>query len=138
MIGLDAILEPVSHWAKSRTDIRGVALVGSHARGQAHPDSDIDLLLLAENPHCFRDPAWLAGLDWPSARWSDEEYGAVWSRRIWLASEGQIEFSFAPLSWAEVSPLDPGTRKVVSDGCLILYDPDGLLQRLAINVAQSA
>jgi uncharacterized protein len=126
-------LEAVTAWAKLRSDIRGVALVGSHARGQPRADSDVDLLLLAENPSRFRDPAWLADLDLPPARWRDEEYGPVWSRRVWLASGDEIELSFAPLSWADVSPIDPGTRKVVSDGCRILYDPDGLLQRLTLD-----
>lgn len=131
-----AILQTVTDWAKSRTGIRGAALIGSHARGQARHDSDIDLLLPAENPHRFRDPAWLAALDWQSVRWSDEEYGAVWSRRIWLGAGTEIEVSFAHLAWADVLPMDPGTRKVVSDGLRVLYDPDGLLQRLMLAAAR--
>jgi hypothetical protein len=40
---------------------------------------------------------------------------------------GQVELTFAPLSWADVKLLDTGTRRVVSGGCRILHDPDALL-----------
>ena len=131
------ILETVTHWAKSREDIRGVALVGSHARGAARPDSDVDLLLLSKDPNGFRDAAWLRVLARPTAglhpaSWTDEEHGAVWCRRVWFESKCEVEFAFAPVSWADVSPVDQGTARVVSDGCRILYDPDELLKRLML------
>jgi Nucleotidyltransferase domain len=40
---LARIVEVIIGWAKVHQDIRGVALVGSHARGTAGLDSDIDL-----------------------------------------------------------------------------------------------
>lgn len=134
------ILETVTHWAMAVAEIRGLALVGSHARNTAGPDSDIDLVLLAENPNGFRDAAWLTAIEWSRAdvramKWSDEEYGVVWCRRIWFEPQGEVEFAFAPLSWANPSPVDKGTRRVVSDGLRALYDPDGLLKRLALAVA---
>jgi uncharacterized protein len=107
------ILTAVTRWAKTQAQVRGLALVGSHARGAARPDSDIDLIALAKDPQIFRDPAWLAAIDWSAAKvrpakWTDEEYGAVWSRRVGLTPEGEV----------------------VREGCRILYDPDGLLERL--------
>lgn len=65
---------------------------------------------------------------------ADEEYGAVWCRRAWFKPQYEVEFAFASLSWADVSPVDQGTERVVSDGCRILYDPDELLKRLAVAV----
>ncbi|MBV8896679.1 MAG: hypothetical protein JO051_09220 [Acidobacteriaceae bacterium] len=123
-----------------RPDIRGLALVGSHARNQASACSDIDLIFLTENPGAFRDAAWLTTIDWSRAalhpdRWTDEEYGIVWSRRVWLDPGHVIEFSFAPLLWADVSPVDSGTFRVISDGCQILYDPERLLTRLKNSVS---
>jgi predicted nucleotidyltransferase len=141
-VRVSAILNTVVDWAKSEMGIRGVALVGSHARGANRPDSDIDLVLLVDNPDRFRDRARVAEIDWSRAgvhvqKLSDEEYGAVWSRRLWLEPACELELSFAPFSWADVSPVDDGTRLVVSGSCRILYDPDGLLARLisAVNAA---
>jgi predicted nucleotidyltransferase len=131
---VDLIVQVVLVWAKAQPKKRAVALVGSHARGTARPDSDIDLMLLTTDPHGFRaDTAWVEQIDWHAIdtlphKWQDEDYGVVWSRRIWLeADRGQVELTFAPLSWADVKLLDTGTRGVVSGGCRILYDPDALL-----------
>ena len=110
-------------------------MVGSRARGTERENSDIDLVVLADAPNAYRsDMHWLRAIDWPAdgrvSRWSDENYGVVWSRRIWIAANLEIEISFAPLSWADVAPLDAGTSRVVSDGCRILFDPDGYFERL--------
>lgn len=35
-----SIADTVADWATAQTDIRGLALIGSHARGDAQPDSD--------------------------------------------------------------------------------------------------
>jgi uncharacterized protein len=137
-----AILTSITKWAKTQPQIRGLALVGSYARNAARPDSDIDLIVVAEDPQSFRDPAWLAAIDWPAAnvrlaKWTDEEYGAVWSRRVGLSPKGEVEISFACISWADTSPVDPGTARVVSDGCHILFDPDGLLERLVLRATRA-
>jgi uncharacterized protein len=112
-------------------------LVGSHARGAARPESDIDLVLLASDSLAFRaDTAWLDAIDWNAVgarpvKWQDEDYGVLWSRRVWLKhGKGEVEFGFAPSSWADVNPLDQGTRRVIADRCRILYDPMKLLSRL--------
>jgi hypothetical protein len=61
-------------------------------------------------------------------KWQDEDYGVLWSRRLWLERvRFEVEIGFVRPSWAELNPLDPGTRRVVADGCRILYDPDRLL-----------
>jgi uncharacterized protein len=136
-----AMLRIITEWARAQENVHGLALVGSHARNAARPDSDIDLVVLAQNPSAFRDAVWLTAIEWSRAgvrpmKWSDEEYGVVWSRRTWFEPGGEVEFGFAPLSWAEVSPVDRGTQRVVSDGCRILYDPNGLLKRLTTAVAR--
>jgi predicted nucleotidyltransferase len=62
---IEPILQVVLAWAIAQSKIRAVALVGSHARGTARPDSDIDLMLLTTDPHGFRtDTAWVEQIDW--------------------------------------------------------------------------
>jgi uncharacterized protein len=136
------IVEAIIQWAKTRQDIRGIALVGSHARGTATPDSDIDLMVLAGAPAVLRaNHSWVETINWSSAgvevaKWADEEYGAVWSRRVQLGSGPEVEITIAPLSWAGIAPIDEGTRRVISKGCRVLHDPDTLLTRLSAMYAK--
>src|SRR5689334_12003124 len=46
-------------WTASTPDIRAAVLVGSHARGVAGPDSDLDLVMLVRTPAIYlRDSSW--------------------------------------------------------------------------------
>ena len=96
------IVQIVLEWAKAQPTICAVALVGSHARGTARADSDIDLIVLTTDPQCFRaDTAWLRAIDWNviaarPAEWQDEDYGVLWSRRMWLEpNRDEVEIGFA-------------------------------------------
>jgi hypothetical protein len=131
------IVQIVLEWAKAQPTIYAVALVGSHARGTARADSDIDLIVLTTDPQYFRaDTGWLTAIDWNviaarSAEWQDEHYGLLWSRRMWLEpNRDEIEIGFALPSWADVNPIDPGTQRVIADGCCALHDPKRLLTGL--------
>jgi predicted nucleotidyltransferase len=124
---LEQILAPISAWARSRSDVHGLALVGSWARGSARRDSDIDLMLLVPKPRTFRsDEHWLAEIDWADGRvagWRDAEYGSAWSRHVELEPHCKID------------PIDAGTAKVVSDGCRILVDKTHLFGNLLTAVS---
>jgi len=50
----------------------------------------------------------------------------------------EVEFGFAPPSWAAADPLDPGTAGVVRNGCQPLVDRKGLLDRLITAVGESS
>jgi hypothetical protein len=139
-VRVETILAKVVRWASHRGAVCAVALVGSWARGAARDDSDVDLVLLGPDPLWFRQhDQWLNEIDWHSvgstvATWRDADYGILWSRHLQLADGTEIEFGFAPLAWASVDPIDPGTFQVVSHGCRILYDPQGLLEELVTQV----
>ena len=134
---IDRIVQMILAWARTETNVRAIALVSSHARGAAREDFDVDLVVLTNVPEFFRaDTSWLDAIGWRGAdsrplKWQDEEYGVLWSRRLWLEQGRlEVEIGFARPAWAEVDPLDPGTRRVVADGCRSLHDPDRLLARL--------
>ena len=57
-------------------------------------------------------------------------WGPLTERRFFLVSGLEVEAGFASPSWAHTGPPDPGTRGVVKDGFLVVYDPDDLLLRL--------
>lgn len=125
-MNITAFLEVVTAWAEGRSDIDGVALVGSYARGTARPESDIDRVVLSNVPSRLLDG------DWP-ARFGDvqssstEDYGALKSRRVLYRDGLEVEFGIAAPSWTSI-PLDPGTRRVLADGVKVLYDPRQLFR----------
>jgi uncharacterized protein len=131
---LDGIIAPIAAWACSRSDVVGLALVGSWANGSAREDSDIDLVLLVQEPRVFRhDTEWLDAIDWSEGRvagWSDTDYGGAWSRHVRLVLAREIEFTFCAPSWACTDPLDAGTAEVVSKGCRPIMDDARLFQKL--------
>jgi predicted nucleotidyltransferase len=64
---VDALINRSRDWAASRADVRGLALVGSWARDQADHASDVDLILLVDEPDAYvNDEAWIKEL---GARW---------------------------------------------------------------------
>jgi predicted nucleotidyltransferase len=129
-------VDPILAWAERRPDLLAVALVGSWARGEARTDSDIDLVLLTDNPDALRqETSWHLDIAWGDAglrpdEWRDVDYGAVWSRHVLLSPLMEVELSFAEPSWAALDPIDAGTRAVVANGFQILLDKTGLLARL--------
>jgi uncharacterized protein len=131
------LLARVGTWAARRPDVVAVVLVGSWARGHATMDSDVDLVVLTAMKDLYLgDESWvreLGGLRIVRTR----EWGPTTERRFALPSGLEVEVGVAPASWAAADPVDPGTRRVVRDGMSILYDPGGLLERLAEASPQS-
>ena len=120
------LTERIAAWARGRADVRAAAMVGSWARGEARPDSDVDVVLLTTSPALYAEPPW------PDCELvQTREWGVLTERRLRFSSGLELELGVAPLSWAAADPVDPGTRKVVSDGMRILHDPDRLLAKLA-------
>ena len=132
---VEHLLARIVAWAAGR-DVQGVALVGSWARGAARPDSDVDVVVLTTGPQAYATGTeWIAdacGQDAPVLRTA--AWGPLIERRVRLASGLEVEFGFALPAWAAVLPADPGTARVVRDGCRPLHDPQGLLGRLVTAV----
>ena len=132
-MSLPSFLEALVSWVTLQPDIKGVALVGSYARETALTDSDIDLIILTLTPIKYiEDNDWLRQFGEVSSS-QREKWGCVETVRSMYSTNMEVEFGFAPLSWAEV-PVDAGTRRVVKDGFRILFDPDGMLKALQLAV----
>ncbi len=121
------MIEAVRLWAVDREDIHGLLLVGSHARGEARPDSDIDFVLLCESPAQYLDlKHWVAEFGFVESV-KREDWGRVQSLRVHYRGAPEVEFGITDMDcWLE-QPLDPGTVAVLRSGYRIVLDPVGEL-----------
>ncbi len=134
-MSVPALLDALRAWVPRRPDILAAALVGSYARSAATDESDVDLMLLTDASAAYAvDTEWAAGFG--EVRTAQvETWGSLTTLRVWYRNDLEVEFNFAPATWAAV-PVDAGTARVVADGMQILWDPHDLLQ--AVQQAVSA
>jgi predicted nucleotidyltransferase len=119
------VVSEVEEWARADDRVRAAALVGSYARGAERMASDVDLVILADDPDSLTDASWFVALH-PGARLvRSQQWGPVQERRYRLRSGLLVEIGFVPVDWAAV-PLEAGTRRVLEDGHRVLFD-DGIL-----------
>lgn len=121
----ESFLSGILAWAKIAPGVHALALVGSHARGEAGPRSDVDLIVIAADaPALIREPAWAERFG-SVARMEVEDWGKVTSLRVWYLDSFEVEFGITSSEWAE-RPLDEGTRRVMQEGFRILVDKGDL------------
>jgi predicted nucleotidyltransferase len=135
MPDIQRFLAELAKWAADRDDIVAVALVGSYARGAARPDSDVDVVIMTDDPRRYLDDTrWVEhfGETSPPQR---EDYGMVQSLRVTYGGGLEVEFGLTVPQWAGQEGLVAGTRGVVSDGCRIVFDRHGVLAALLQAVA---
>lgn len=122
-------------WAAKQNGIYGILLVGSQARGAARMDSDVDLIIMAEDHESY-----LSKLEWTAefgevSRTQTEAWGKVTSLRVWYQDGLEVEFGFTDESWV-ATPLDAGTQEVLAGGYRILFERDDLLTKAITNRSQ--
>ena len=84
-------LDRVTDWAAHQPTIAAVALVGSHARGAARSDSDVDLVLLCEEPHAFlAETSWIHHFG-EVRTCHTEDWGMVTSLRVYYTEGLEVE-----------------------------------------------
>lgn len=119
-VDIEPFLERVSQWALRHPEIAAVSLVGSYARNDATPSSDIDLILRVDDPATFiRDPAWISALG-TVIRSHVEDWGRVQSVRVWYEEGPEVEFGVTDRGWGE-DPEDRATLAVIEAGHRIVY-----------------
>jgi predicted nucleotidyltransferase len=132
-----AFAEALVSWAKTQTEIVGVALVGSYARDGATKESDVDLIILtADTAKYFENQQWMS-LFGEVQKSMIENWGPVETIRVFYRNSFEAEYNFTEPAWAE-NPIDAGTRRVVTDGMKILHDPKGVLKALQNSFNQTS
>jgi predicted nucleotidyltransferase len=115
-------------WASDQSDVQAIALVGSYARGMARDDSDIDLVILTDQPKKYLDDSKWAKRFGSVEKYQTEDYGKLISVRVWYRNGVEVEYGITTPDWA-AAPLDAGTREVILGGMTVLFERDSLLSR---------
>jgi RimJ/RimL family protein N-acetyltransferase len=132
---LEQLLEHVAEWARSQDDLMAVALVGSRTRAASGPDSDVDLVFLSRDPARYvEQEEWAQELG-ASAVQASARRGVLTEQRLRMASGLELDVAIGGPTWASSEPVDPGTARVVREGCRVIHDPEGVLARLQGAVA---
>lgn len=129
-------LDQVHRWAVDQADIQAIALVGSYARDKASASSDIDLVMLVQEPGIYlADTHWINRFGDPK-KMQVEDYGKVTSLRVWYRQGSEMEFGITTPDWA-ASPLDDGTDRVIMDGIKVLYEREPVVSPVLDRFSQA-
>ena len=114
-------------WGKTHRALVAIGLVGSSAKGTAGPHSDVDVMLIAEDPQrLLAERSWLHRFGFPE-RTQEENYGLVQAVRCFYRDGPEVESNVTGRVWA-TPPIDPSTANVIADDLRPLYDPEGRLE----------
>lgn len=136
-MGPKQLIARVASWSERDERVVAAGLCGSHARGEAMPDSDVDFCILTSDPNALlEDRSWIhdlgAGADVAE---SVEDYNLVQSIRVFFGRT-EAEFGITDTAWAEL-PIDSETAAVINDGLRILHDPEGRLEKAVAHAAST-
>ncbi len=140
----EKLIELTEGLVESTDDLRALGVGGSWSRGNPRPDSDLDLIIIAQNPNMWRrHQHWVRELPFKRFGFSYYDhhtatYGVVWSAHIELKPDAKLELALASKSWTSLDPIDPGTRHVLTDAFKIIVDKDHLLIQLIDACYQAA
>ena len=119
---VNAVVGHAAQWAKSQPDVSTVVVVGSYSYGRPRMGSDVDLVVLSRRTaEHLVDLAFIEKIAPGGRVIRRDQWGAMSERRVRLANGLVVEFGLTTPDWAAL-PLDPGTAKVLSDGCKIVVD----------------
>lgn len=122
-------IKEVKQWASSCVTVQALALIGSHARNEAKPDSDIDFLIICDDKSkLIDDIAWVNKFG-EVISCTKEEWGIVTSIRVSYRDGQEIEFGLAPLNWVDITFGDK-IPEGISDRIKILIDDNNILGKL--------
>ncbi|NJC98535.1 MAG: nucleotidyltransferase domain-containing protein, partial [Anaerolineae bacterium] len=87
-------IEDFMRWSRRRKDIRAAALIGSYARESPTESSDVDLVIIAEDPQAYITDAEWTRVFGRVITQKVEEYGKLTSLRVWYECGLEIEYGF--------------------------------------------
>lgn len=126
---VDSFLFEYKRWAATEARIQAVALIGSHARHTATPESNVDLIVMVSPPNIYLRHVQWTSLFGDVAREHLEDCGNRTSLRVWYSDGLEVEFGFVDETWV-ARPLDEDTLRIVSGGMKVMFERKPLLSLL--------
>jgi predicted nucleotidyltransferase len=112
-------------WSEQQTHIKGVAVVGSFARGDFRSNSDVDLTIISTNKELTLEKI-KNQFNFDNIESSTlEEWGILTSLRIFYANGLNVEYGVVTDEWVK-EPLDEGTKYVVKNGFIAITDKEDI------------
>lgn len=118
---LDFLLNKFKEWSEQQSHIKGVALVGSFARGDFNFMSDVDFIIISTNKELTLKIIQSDFHYGDINSYQLEEWGILTSLRIFYRNGLEVEYGVATKQWVD-EPLDEGTKNVVKNGFKIITD----------------
>lgn len=114
-------------WGSRNHNILAIGLVGSYARREEGPTSDVDLISIAYHPsRLLDDVAWVGRFGRLTSK-TVEDFGLVQSLRCISDTGIELELGITSQRWC-APPIDRGTSSVINDGIDVIFDPTGRLE----------
>jgi aminoglycoside 6-adenylyltransferase len=136
-------VEQIRLWAQRTKDVHCVHILGSQVRRDSGGDewSDLDLLLLVDNPDAFRQTnSWLAFLGEILCEIAEEAYldwiQLTWyTKRVLLADNRAIDFSIMP--YERIEDVLSLNAEIHANGYQVIYDagPDWVAPKIEATLA---
>ncbi|MFJ5762546.1 nucleotidyltransferase domain-containing protein [Neobacillus sp. NPDC093182] len=122
---VDFFLENFKEWSEQETNIKGVAVVGSFARGDFHSNSDVDLTIISTNKdltlESIKNDFNFGNIESSTL----EEWGILTSLRIFYNNGLEVEYGVVTDQWVK-EPLDEGTKNVVKNGFKVVTEKEDI------------
>jgi predicted nucleotidyltransferase len=122
---VNLLLENFKEWSQQQTHIKGVAIVGSFARGDFHSNSDVDLTIISTNKNLtleiIKNDFSFGNIETSTL----EEWGILTSLRIFYDNGLEVEYGVVTDQWVK-EPLDEGTKNVVKNGFKVVTEKEDI------------
>ena len=126
---IEAFRETVRVWAAAQADVVAVLLVGSYARSRQNEGSDVDLVVVLEDPvPRLQSPVWTSHFgEVLGIRRGD--YGPVQSLFVTYRVGPEVELGLTGRVWLDLARHDAETRSILQRGAQVWYDPSGAAEQ---------
>lgn len=122
---VNLLLENFKEWTQQQNHIKGVAVVGSFARGDFHSNSDVDLTIISTDKDFtlenIKNDFSFGNIESSTL----EEWGILTSLRIFYDNGLEVEYGVVTDQWVK-EQLDEGTKNVVKNGFEVLTEKEDI------------